>query len=273
MKMKPVVTNIKVDELFNFTDKVVFITGAGGVGRICAKGFGLQKARIVLFDVKDEVCEKTCSELKGLGIEAAYVTGNIAEQKSVNAAVDEVVSKYGRIDILIHTAGVTKNKVCTEHTQEGVDFVIDINLKGTIYVNQAVARVMKKQNYGKIVDIGSVGGALSHMDVTMTYEASKAGVHAIVKSFANEMAPYNINVNAIAPFWINTPFISHQPKEYFEAVQRLTPFKRCLEAEELVGAAYYLASDASNFVTGQVLFVDGGYTSVHAMSMEELGLI
>lgn len=189
MKTKPVITNIKVQELFDFTDKIVFITGAGGVGKVFAKGFGTQKAKIILFDVKEEACKETISELKELGIEAEYVTGNIADPKSVSAAVDDVAARHGRIDILLHTAGVTRNKVCTQHTQEDVDFVIDINLKGTIYVNQAVAKVMKKQNCGKIVDVGSIGGALSHMDVTMTYEASKAGVHAVVRSFANEMAP------------------------------------------------------------------------------------
>lgn len=273
MKMKPVVMKTKVEELFCFQDKVTLITGSGGVGRIFAKGFGGQGAKIVLFDVKEEACIKTCAELKEEGIDADYVVGSVSDRSSVFAAVEQIAQKYGRIDILLHTAGVTKNKVCTAHTQEDVDFVIDINLKGTIYMNQAVANVMKEQGGGKIVDVGSIGGTQSHMDVTMTYEASKAGVHAVVRSFANEMASYNINVNSIAPFWINTPFISHQPPEYFQEVQRLTPFRRCLESEELLGAAYYLASDASNFVTGQVLHVDGGYTSVHAMSMEDLGLL
>lgn len=263
--MKPIVKETDVGKLFCLADKVTIITGAGGLGEILALGFARAGATVVIMDVAADKCLATANALKEAGFASEYILTDVTKPESVNEAVDQVMKKYGRIDILIHTAGVTRNKDCLDFTQKDLDFILGVNLYGTIYMNQAVGRVMKEQRYGKIVDIGSIGGLMSHMDQSMPYEASKAAVHQIVRSFANELAPYNVNVNAIAPFWINTPMIAHQPKEYFDAVFALTSFARCLEPEELLGAAYYLASDASNFVTGQVLAVDGGYSTVKSM--------
>lgn len=263
--MKPIVKETSVSKLFDFEGKVTIITGAGGVGETMAMGFAGQGAKIILMDVVEKNCIATVDKLKAAGYEAKYILTDVTKMESVEASVKQVVDEYGRIDILLHTAGVTRNKHCLDFTTDDIDFILKVNLNGTIYFNQAVGRVMKEQKYGKIVDIGSIGGILSHMDQSMPYEASKAAVHQIVRSFANELAPYNVNVNSIAPFWINTPMIAHQPQEYFDRVFALTSFSRCLEPEELLGAAYFLTSDASNFVTGQVLAVDGGYSTIKTM--------
>lgn len=263
--MKQVIKETDVGKLFDLKDKVTIITGAGGVGEILALGFAKQGARIILMDVSEKACAATAGLLKKEGLELESMQVDVADLDSVRKAVDQVAAKHGRIDILLHTAGVTRNKHCLDFTTDDIDFILGVNLNGTIYMNQAVGAVMKKQRHGKIVDIGSIGGILSHMDRSMPYEASKAAVHQIVRSFANELAPYNVNVNSIAPFWVNTPMIAHQPKEYFDKVFALTSFGRCLEPEELLGAAYFLATDASNFVTGQVLAVDGGYSTIKSM--------
>ena len=263
--MKPVIKETEVGKLFRFQDKVTIITGAGGLGEVLALGFAREGARVVLMDIVEKNCAATVRRLQEAGCESEYILADVTRQESAEQAVEQVAAKYGRVDILLHTAGVTRNKSCLDFTPEDIAFVLGVNLNGTIYMNQAVGRVMKKQRYGKIVDIGSIGGLMSHMDRSMPYEASKAAVHQLVRTFANELAPYNVNVNSIAPFWINTPMIAHQPKEYFDKVYALTSFGRCLEPEELLGAAYFLASDAANFVTGQVLAVDGGYSTVKSM--------
>lgn len=263
--MKPIIKETAVNKLFDLSGKITIITGAGGLGEVFALGFASQGAQVVLMDIVEKNCIATVEKVKAAGFQAEYILTDVTSPASVDASVGQVVEKYGRIDILLHTAGVTRNKHCLDFTEQDIDFILKVNLNGTIYLNQAVCRVMKKQMYGKIVDIGSIGGLLSHMDQSMPYEASKAAVHQIVRSFANEMAPYNINVNSIAPFWINTPMIAHQPQEYFDRVFALTSFGRCLEPEELLGAAYFLASDAANFVTGQVIAVDGGYSTVKSM--------
>ena len=263
--MKPIVKETEIQKLFQFQDKVTIITGAGGVGEVFALAYAKAGAKVILMDIIEPKCIETVNKLKEAGYESEYLLVNVTSQESVNTAVDAVVKKYGRIDILLHTAGVTRNKSCLDFTEKDIDFVLGVNLNGTIYMNQAVGRVMKEQQYGKIVDIGSIGGILSHMDQSMPYEASKAAVHQLVRTFANELAPYHVNVNAIAPFWINTPMIAHQPKEYFDAVFALTSFGRCLEPEELLGTAFFLSSDAANFVTGQVIAVDGGYSTVKSM--------
>lgn len=263
--MKPIVTETRVEKLFDFTDKVVLITGAGGVGEAFAKGYGRQGAKVILLDVFEKSCLKLRDKLRAEGLDADYFIADVTDKAAVDRVVREIADKYGCIDILLHTAGVTRNKSCTEFTSEDVEFVLDINLNGTIYMNQAVASVMKEQDYGKIVDIGSIGGLMSHMDCSMPYEASKAAVHQIVKTFANELSPYNINVNSIAPYFIRTPMVEHQSQEYKDASIALASLGRWLEPEELLGAAYLLTSDAGNAITGQVLAVDGGYSAIKSM--------
>ena len=263
--MKPVCTETKVDLLFDFKDKVTLITGAGGVGTAFAKGYARQGARVVLLDVFEKSCLGLAEKLKEEGLDADWFVADVTDKAAVDAVVREIKDKYGCIDILLHTAGVTRNKRCTEFTSEDIEFVLDINLNGTIYINQAVASVMKEQGYGKIVDIGSIGGLMSHMDCSMPYEASKAAVHQIVKTFANELSPYNINVNSIAPYFIRTPMVEHQSQDYKDASIALASLGRWLEPEELLGAAYLLTSDAGNAITGQVIAVDGGYSSIKSM--------
>lgn len=263
--MKPVVTETRVDKLFDFKDKVTLITGAGGVGEAFAKGYCRQGAKVVLLDVFEKSCLNLIGKLEEEGLEADYFVADVTDKAAVDAVVSEIAAKYGRIDILLHTAGVTRNKRCTEFTAEDIEFVLDINLNGTIYMNQAVANVMKEQGYGKIVDIGSIGGLMSHMDCSMPYEASKAAVHQIVKTFANELSPYNINVNSIAPYFIRTPMVEHQSQAYKDASYALASLERWLEPEELLGAAYLLTSDAGNAITGQILAVDGGYSAIKSM--------
>jgi len=120
---------------------------------------------------------------------------------------------------------------------------------------------MIKQGYGKIINIGSIGGHIAHTLASMPYGASKAGVHQVTRSFSAELAEYGINVNAIAPAWVDTPMIAGKEKSYYEKVNRNTPFGRMVDPDELVGTAIFLATNASNFVTGQTIFVDGGWST------------
>lgn len=185
---------------------------------------------------------------------------DVTNKADVDAVIDEVVNKYGVIDILIYTAGIAINEKALDFREENIHKVIDVNLKGTIFLNQSVGKVMAKQGKGKIVNIGYIGGYMCHMREPMPYESSKAGVHQLTRTFAADLAPYGINVNSIAPTWVNTKMCAGKPDAYYENVNKATPPGRFVEPEELVGAAIFLSTDASNFVTGHVLFVDGGWS-------------
>ena len=143
--MKPIVKETEISKLFQFTDKVTIVTGADGLGEVLALGFAQAGAKIIMMDVVESKCAGTVKALADAGFNAEYVPTYVTNPESVNAAVDQVVEKYSRIDILLQTAGVTRNKPCLDFTKDEIDFILGVNLNGTIYMNQAVGRVMKRQ--------------------------------------------------------------------------------------------------------------------------------
>ena len=249
-------------ELFDLTGKVAIVTGGGsGIGRQMATGLAEAGADVVLCARKVERCEEAARELEGLGRRTLALPCDVREQEQVLAVVDRVRADFGRVDILVNNAGTSWGAPAEDHPLDGWQKVIDVNLTGVFLFAQAAGRVMIEQQSGKIVNIASVaafGGAPPELMNAVAYNASKAGVVGFTRDLATKWAQHGINVNAIAPGWfpsdMNKALLESQPGLYLEHI----PMKRFGGPDDLKGAAVFLASRASDYVTGQTLIVDGG---------------
>jgi NAD(P)-dependent dehydrogenase (short-subunit alcohol dehydrogenase family) len=252
---------------FSLQGKVAIVTGGGrGIGKAVAQGFAKAGAKVAITSRKIDDLEATASEIKAFGGEALPVRAHLAKMEEINRMVDTVLGKFGRIDILVNNAGTSPAMGSVLDSDERLwDTVINLNLKGLYYTSQAVARVMKKQGGGRIINIASIDGFKPEPGVSI-YNISKAGVRMLTKSFALELAPFNIQVNTIAPGPISTKLLDshwfHLPpevaKKQKEAMAEMTPIGRIGEPDEIAGAAIYLASDASSYTTGAEIVIDGG---------------
>jgi NAD(P)-dependent dehydrogenase (short-subunit alcohol dehydrogenase family) len=248
---------------FDLSGKVAIVTGAGrGMGYHIALVLAKYGADIV-------VCSRTVSELKSVGAEIEELGRrtliqqmDVTKISEINAMVEQSVKAFGHIDILVNNAGVNIPQWAVDVTEEAWDRVIDTNLKALFFCAQAVGRVMIQQRRGKIINVSSQTGTVA-IPQRAAYCSSKGGVNQLTKLLAIEWAQYNINVNAIAPTFIETPFTKPMfDKEGFrEYVLGNIPLGRVGKPEDITGAVIYLASEASNMVTGHVLLVDGGWTA------------
>jgi 2-deoxy-D-gluconate 3-dehydrogenase len=248
---------------FDLSGKVAIVTGAGrGLGYSIALGLARYGADLV-------VCSRTPSELEEVGAEIEKLGRRVLVQQmdirkipEIQAMVENTVKTFNHIDILVNNAGINIPQWAVDVTEEAWDTIIDTNLKGLFFCAQAVGKVMIERKKGKIINISSQAGNVGIL-YRAAYCSSKGGVNLLTKVLAIEWARYSINVNAIAPTFIETPFSKPMfEKEGFrEYVLGNIPLGRIGKPEEVVGAAIYLASDASDLVTGHVLLVDGGWTA------------
>ena len=257
-------STISVKQLFDLTGRVAIITGGSiGLGRQMAEGLAEMGANLVLCARKSERCQEAAEELQQLGIKAMSLACDVRNQTSVQELVDATVAQFGKIDILINNAGLSWGAPVEEMRLEDWNKVIETNLTGSFLCAQAVGRMMIRQGRGKIINIASVaglGGAPPELPA-IGYHASKGGVIAFTKDLACKWAVHNIQVNAIAPGWFPTHMSSRVIERHKELFLSHIPARRFGNEHDLKGAAVFLASDASNYVTGQVLVVDGGQTA------------
>jgi NAD(P)-dependent dehydrogenase (short-subunit alcohol dehydrogenase family) len=251
-------------ELFDLSGRVAIVTGGSiGLGRQMAQGLAEMGANVVLCARKKERCEAAAEELRSLGVKSMALGCDVKDPASVKDVVDATVAEFGRIDVLINNAGTSWGAPVEEMRLEHWNKVLETNLTGTFLFSQAAGKAMIGQRKGKIINIASVAGihgAPPEMQA-IGYHASKGGVIAFTKDLACKWGVHNIQVNAIAPGWFPTNMsqvVIERNKDYF--LKRI-PLHRFGSDDDLKGAAVYLASSASDYVTGNVLVVDGGQTA------------
>lgn len=251
---------------FNLTDKVALVTGASyGIGFAIASAFAKAGAKIVFNDINQDLVNRGLAAYKEAGIEAYGYVCDVTNEEGVNTFVKQVEEEVGTIDILVNNAGIIKRIPMLEMSAKDFRQVIDIDLNGPFIVSKAVIPGMIKKGHGKIINICSMMSELGRETVS-AYAAAKGGLKMLTKNIASEYGKYNIQCNGIGPGYIATPQTaplreiqpdgSRHPFDQF--VISKTPADRWGEAEDLMGPAVFLASDASNFVNGHILYVDGG---------------
>jgi len=238
--------------------KVALVTGgAQGIGKAVALLLARNGADIVVSDINLEKAEETAKEVQTLGRKALATKVDVATLGDVEKMVEAILVQFGKVDILVNNAGIARDKLILRMTEEDWDAVLNINLKGTFNCTKAVVRHMSKQKSGKIVNIASVVGEMGNAGQG-NYAASKAGVIGFTKTIAREFAQRGINVNAIAPGYIKTPMTDALPDKVKEELKRLIPLDRLGKPEDVAEAVLFLVSESANYITGQVLNVNGG---------------
>ena len=248
-------------ELFSLQGKVaVVLGGTSGIGQAIARGYA-EAGAITIASSRDRAkVNAMADEIEKLGSKTLRLMSDVQDRASLETLCQEVVLAFGQVDILVVTSGTLKKGPTAELSDEDWERVIDINLNGSFRANQIFGRQMIKQQSGSIINTCSLTSFVSLLEVT-PYACSKAGVLLLTKSLANEWAKHNIRVNAIAPGFFRTPLNAHvlDLPERKAAISSRTPMGRVGKVEELVGAAIFLASQASSFVTGETIVVDGGF--------------
>ena len=238
--------------------KVALITGAAqGIGKSIALTLARKGADIAVSDVNLEKAEETAKEIQGLGRKAIAIKGNVASVADAEKMVEDTIAGLGKIDILVNNAGITRDGLMLRMKEEDWDLVIDINLKGVFNCSKAAVKHMAKQRSGRIVNIASIVGEMGNAGQA-NYSASKGGVIALTKTVAREFASRNVNVNAVAPGFIETAMTAALPEAAREALTKQIPLNSLGSPEDVANAVLFLVSDASSYITGQVINVNGG---------------
>ena len=246
---------------FHLEDRVAIVTGAAqGIGAACAERLVADGAAVALWDVDDARGAELAKRLAASGARAQYMHCNVARKAEVDAALAETIAAFGRVDALINNAGIFKASDFLEITEADWDAVIDVNLKGAFLVGQAAARVMAKAGSGAIVNMSSVNGVLAIPSIA-SYNVSKGGINQLTRVMALALADKGIRVNAVAPGTIATELAKNAVLGSEEAKQRImsrTPMKRLGEPGEIADVCAFLVSSASSYMTGEIVYVDGG---------------
>jgi NAD(P)-dependent dehydrogenase (short-subunit alcohol dehydrogenase family) len=246
-------------------EQVAIITGAGqGIGKAIAFTLGREGAAIVVNDIKLELAKKVADEITVQGGKAQSIKADISNAKEVNKLVEMTLDYYKKIDILVNNAGVQKLMPALELPEEEWDRTIDINLKGQFLCSQAVAKYMIEQKRGKIINIASIGAHISTPGIA-AYCASKGGVIQLTRALATEWGPYNINVNAVSPGLTMTALVEDSWKrnpDFVGGIDRI-PLQRLAKPEDIANVVLFLASEESDYISGEEIIVDGGTLTVH----------
>lgn len=239
-------------------EKVAIITGAaGGIGEVTAKKFVSEGAKVVVIDLKQDQVEQTVSDLHKIGGEAIGFAADVTKREQVEQFINDTVTHFGRIDVVINNAGITQDAQLLKMTEEQWDRVIDVNLKGVFNVGQSAAKVMVEQKSGVILNASSVVGLYGNFGQT-NYAATKFGVNGMTKTWARELGKHGVRVNAIAPGFIATAMTEKMPEKVLEMMKNKSPLKRMGTPEDIANGYAYLASDEASFITGAVISIDGG---------------
>ncbi|MDH3731941.1 MAG: SDR family oxidoreductase [Gemmatimonadota bacterium] len=251
-------------EMFRLDGRTAVVAGAGaGIGAAVARGCAAQGALVVCADIDAAAAEETAATIRGAGGTAEVLSLDITASAAVATAFHRVREAHGRVDVAVCTPGVNVRKPLLDYTDEEFERVIRLNLGGTLNVFRAAGRVMSEQQGGSIIAFSSIRSLVVEPGQGV-YAATKAGIVQMVRTLAAELGPLGVRVNAIAPGVVDTPLtapIKADP-DWYQAYSDRNIFRRWASADEMAGPAVFLASDAASYVTGTVLFVDGGWTAI-----------
>lgn len=252
---KELINETDAAKLFSVKDKVILIIGAGGLGASLAKVFVKNGAYVIITNRTIDKANKIKEEMAAEGLTNVDTYElQIANKADVQAVVDDVVNKHGKIDVMWNTAAVVRHAKCEDFSEEDIRETFDINLIGAIYATQVVAKAMIPNNGGKIINVGSAGGLNVTSYLSAMYGISKSAVHYMTRAFALGLAEYNINVNCLVPTGIDTPMNSEENRKLMASKYY---FRRMSVSADYAGAGLYLSSDASNYMSGHMFVVDG----------------
>jgi len=240
-------------------DKVAIITGsARGIGRAIAEEYASNGAKVVISDIIQDKAEETANDIRAkYHVDTLAIKADVSKYEDVEILVNQTIEKFGKIDIIVNNAGITRDNLIMRMSEQEWDLVIDINLKGVFNCTKAVSRPMMKQRYGKIINIASVVGEMGNPG-QINYSASKAGVIGMTKTTAKELGSRGIRVNAIAPGFIVSEMTDKMTDQAKESLIKLIPLSELGKPADVAKAAVFLASDMADYITGQVINVCGG---------------
>ena len=243
-------------------DKVALVTGgAQGIGREIALAFAAEGAEVVIGDINLSRAQETENEIKVAGRGSLAVEVNVTDYPKVEEAVNKILDKFRKIDILVNNAGITKDNLLLRMSEADWEAVVQVNLKGTFNCTKAVCRPMIKQRSGRIINIASIIGIIGNPGQA-NYSASKAGIIALTKTSAKELASRNITVNAVAPGFIQTDMTARLPEDLKQRMLAAIPLARFGTALDVAKVCVFLASEEAGYITGQTIVVDGGMVMV-----------
>ena len=243
-----------------FVGKVAIVTGAAqGMGKQVALDLTSEEARVVICDILSDLLEETRKEIEELGGECLALICDVTDRKQIDDMVQKTVDAFGRIDVLINNAGLLTPGTIEGTTDELIDRTLNINVKGVLYAIRAVTPIMKKQKYGRIVNVSSITGKAGDNKTTFAYGASKGAVISLTRSTARALGPFGITANAIAPHAVMTSLMHYWDDEKKRSVAEKIPVRRLGTVQDMSYLLMFLASDESSFINGETININGGY--------------
>lgn len=239
-------------------DKVAIVTGgASGIGKAIVERFAKEGAGVVICDINLKLAQQLSDQLKEKGVKSLAFEMDVSDSSLVEKVVNDVTEQFKRIDILVNNAGITKDALLVRTTPSDWDRVLAVNLKGAFNFTKSTAKVMMRKRHGRIINISSVVGIMGNVGQS-SYSASKAGLIGLTKSSAKELASRGITVNAVAPGYILTPMTNDLPQVAKDDFLSSIPLKKAGTPEQVANLVLFLASDEADYITGQVIQIDGG---------------